>query len=243
MVERVLLHRRAATRVYRECCDALNADVAVKEVARSAKGSSKRMFETEMKVCPLVAHPNICQFFGHAVRDDVHRLTFELCDGTALERPDLAVDVVLDVCKALEYLYEKGIAHRDVKPSNILVLNNVAKLADFGLATTVLPSRELVGTPNYVAPEILDRNVSHDARVDLWSLGCTVQVLFGGLAPFADVGNSIEKTLASVRLLAPTSQPPPKVAGIVRRLLVQRGERASLSDVSQWFAESRDDLK
>ena len=103
-----------------------------------------------------------------------------------------AHDLTLMLLKAVRSIHKAGIAHRDIKPQNVLLLSNddnvTIRIADFGFARRVHTPESLtdrVGTPSYVAPEVL-RNLPHDQRVDIWSLGVVVFVLLVGYPPFLD---------------------------------------------------------
>ena len=93
----------------------------------------------------------------------------------------------------LGFLHDRGIVHRDLKLSNLLIgTDGRLKIADFGLAARLeLPGDEqftLCGTPNYIAPEIVDvdKRHAHSLPVDLWSVGCLLHMLLTGEAPFPD---------------------------------------------------------
>jgi serine/threonine protein kinase len=105
----------------------------------------------------------------------------------------------LSVCllKALQNIHRAGIAHRDIKPQNLLLVesedNAKIKIGDFGFAKRVHTLESLttrVGTPTYVAPEIL-KNIPHDHRVDLWSVGIVVFVLLVGYPPFMEENQNV----------------------------------------------------
>ena len=103
-----------------------------------------------------------------------------------------ARDLTLILLKAVRTIHRAGIAHRDIKPQNVLLLSNDdnirVRIADFGYARRVHTPESLtdrVGTPSYVAPEVL-KNLPHDQRVDIWSLGVVVFVLLVGYPPFLE---------------------------------------------------------
>jgi calcium/calmodulin-dependent protein kinase I len=103
-----------------------------------------------------------------------------------------ARDLTVKLLKAVASIHKAGIAHRDIKPQNLLLSskNNNAnvKIGDFGFARRVHTPESLttrVGTPTYVAPEIL-KNIPHDQRADLWSIGVVIFVLLVGYPPFLE---------------------------------------------------------
>ena len=114
--------------------------------------------------------------------------TLEDCVGRRLEI-DRAIEISVDICRALEHAHSRGIIHRDLKPANVwLAEDGSARLGDFGLATTDRRSRAavegmLVGTVAYLPPEqALGRAV--DPRSDLYSLGAMLYELLTGDPPF-----------------------------------------------------------
>jgi serine/threonine protein kinase len=87
------------------------------------------------------------------------------------------------VLQGLEYLHSRNIVHRDVKLANVLLDDkHRTKLCDFGVAACTEEGERwtLCGTPNYVAPEIVNGDASHDTAVDLWSVGCLAHALLAG---------------------------------------------------------------
>jgi calcium/calmodulin-dependent protein kinase I len=103
-----------------------------------------------------------------------------------------ARDLTVKLLKAVSSIHKAGIAHRDIKPQNLLLSskeNNAnIKIGDFGFARRVHTPESLttrVGTPTYVAPEIL-KNIPHDQRADLWSIGVVIFVLLVGYPPFLE---------------------------------------------------------
>ena len=105
-----------------------------------------------------------------------------------------AKELIKKLLKAIKFLHDLNICHRDIKPENLLYLSNDAdseiKLIDFGLSRFLKEEEKLtnkVGTPYYVAPEILAGN--YDKRCDLWSIGVICYILLCGYPPFHGSSN------------------------------------------------------
>ncbi len=152
-----------------------------------------------------------------------------LSESIPLEVPR-AIDLAIQVCRALEYAHGRGIVHRDIKPENIMVTDgNVAKVTDFGLARSEGRSRLtqpglIVGTVAYMAPEqVLGGTV--DARSDLYSLGCVLYEVLIGRKPFeGDDPFTVLSQHVNVMPVAPrwhNGTIPHTLDAIVMRLLVK----------------------
>jgi len=103
-----------------------------------------------------------------------------------------ARSLVRSLLHAVEYIHDRGVAHRDLKPQNLLLLtkdnDTFVKVGDFGFAKRVHTPQSLItrcGTPTYVAPEIL-KNHPHDESADMWSLGVITYVILVGYPPFME---------------------------------------------------------
>jgi predicted Ser/Thr protein kinase len=109
-----------------------------------------------------------------------------LLDGQPLPLVD-AVEIVVQVCAALDYAHRHGVVHRDIKPRNILVGPGFAKVTDFGTARILGASHTLtgtmLGTPAYMSPEMV-RGLAVDPRSDLFSLGVVLYEALTGVNPF-----------------------------------------------------------
>lgn len=103
----------------------------------------------------------------------------------------LASVYIAQVLEGLSFLHEQGTIHRDIKGANILTTKDgLAKLADFGVATNIAKlddSPSVVGTPNWMAPEVIELHGATTAS-DIWSLGCTVVELLTGNPPYHHLG-------------------------------------------------------
>jgi serine/threonine-protein kinase len=223
LVER--LGAGAMATVYRALDEQLERDVAVKVIGeRHARDQLfVRRFRWEAKLGARLAHPNIVAVLdaGAQPRDFiVTELVRGLDAATLLHRrgrltPGETIDIVVQVCDALAHAPGRDVVHLDVFPSNVLIAeaDGTAKLADFGLASDALESltgriRGVMGTPGYVAPEIL-RGARPSPRSDLYSLGAVAyRLLLGPELPSADPGCTAPLT-TGVRRMPPLSEGRP----------------------------------
>src|SRR5262249_15438545 len=135
----------------------------------------------------------------------------------------------------LQHAFEQGMAHRDIKPQNLMVTpQGLTKVLDFGLArmrsaqvpgTALTQADSFMGTPEYVAPEQATAARQADTRADIYSLGCTLFALLTGRPPFVEdtavklVLAHIGQQPAPVRELRPDV--PPKLSAVVAKMLAK----------------------
>ena len=176
---------------------------AVAKLAAPVGGAAaEARLETEAEVLASLDHPHILRLLDVASTGS-GRLALILehvrgCDLRRLLRAEKltaarAMDIFTKLCAALRHAHERGIVHRDVKPSNILVdAAGTVKLADFGLARTGEGSGGLsqltsagdgLGTPYYLAPEMLRDAAAADARADVYALGVVLYEMLSGTVP------------------------------------------------------------
>jgi serine/threonine protein kinase len=181
----------------------LMREVAVKLIAADAADSevTRQRFILEARAGAAIDHPNVVQVYAVGEIEDVLYIAMQLIEGPSLSEildreawaeAARAVAIVCQIANALEVAHERGLVHRDVKPSNILLqtLGGVehAYLADFGLARFTAASRmtragAVIGTPAYMAPEQV-RGDPVDGRADIYALGCVLHRTLTGEVPF-----------------------------------------------------------
>jgi serine/threonine protein kinase len=147
-------------------------------------------FQTELQIHSKMRHANIVQFHRAFTFQASTYLVLELCTNGSLmdmvkkrkflSEPEVRFYTV-QIAGAIKYMHAKGIIHRDLKMGNIFLDENMnVKIGDFGLAAMLVSGKDmttirrttLCGTPNYIAPEILEKSKKgHDHAVDIWSLG------------------------------------------------------------------------
>jgi len=192
---------RGSQAVVYKCRQALtDRDVAVKILLPSAadNAESRERFIREAKAAAQLAHPNIVTV--HEIRPVKNTIciVMELIDGGSVKdllaartrfEPAEAVLIVRQAAEGLKAAHARGIIHRDVKPSNIMLTRDGAvKLADMGLARraedTDAEEGKAYGTPYYISPEQVTGDPPPDHRTDLYSLGVTLYEMVAGRPPF-----------------------------------------------------------
>lgn len=167
-------------------------------------------FLNEAKVMAKVVHPNVAQIYSlGCIGEDQYYFVMEYIEGEGLEEkinvyvrrqeymPLIEIlKIMIDICKGLSAIHKEGIAHRDIKPGNIIIdeVKNRAVIMDFGLGVNIEEIRSsiqnkqlLVGTPAYMAPEIIrgkDLKPNQLFLADIYSLGVTFYEMVTGCLPF-----------------------------------------------------------
>ena len=137
-----------------------------------------------------------------------------------------ARSVFSQLLDAVRYLHDRQILHRDLKLSNLLMDEHHSRvyLSDFGLSVQLRdplePHYTCVGTPNFIAPEVVEEDQAHGFPADMWSLGCILFCLLVGRSPFQ--GDKVSETLQNVvnqRRSAFPSNLSPEAIDLMERLL------------------------
>lgn len=173
---------------------------ALKAVSRASLQKPKNLekLHTEIAIHRRMKHKHIVNFYESFKDKNFVYMLLEKCDcGTVKDlikaRPltvDEAQYVMLQCLSATQYMHKNNVIHRDLKPGNIMLDSSLnVKIGDFGLATEMQfdgeRKRTICGTPNYMAPEIIERSGDgHSFEVDTWSLGVILYTMLVGDPPF-----------------------------------------------------------
>ncbi len=177
--------------------EVLHRDVAIKEILHPAGPGTLGRPLREARAAAALRHPGIVTVHDIVEHDGRPWIVMELINGRSLAQllhddgplpEQRAADVGLQVLQALNMAHRKGIVHRDVKPANILLDGDRAVLTDFGIAamadaTVLTGTHQLIGSPEYIAPERINGSPTGPAA-DLWALGVTLYYAVSGRSPF-----------------------------------------------------------
>lgn len=174
--------------------------VAIKILKDEFLGNDEfiRRFKNESKAIAVLSHPNIVKVYDVSFGDRIQYIVMEYIDGITLKEYigqqkvvpwKEAVHFTVQILQALEHAHEKGIVHRDVKPQNIMLLQDgTIKVTDFGIARfsnkeTRTMTDKAIGSVHYIAPEQARGSVT-DGKADIYSVGVMLYEMLTGKLPF-----------------------------------------------------------
>ncbi|XP_049879081.1 serine/threonine-protein kinase Tao isoform X2 [Pectinophora gossypiella] len=207
--------------VYYARCNLTKEIVAIKKMSYLGKQSEEKWQDIlkEIKFLKQLEHPNTIEYKGCYKREHTAWLVMEYCVGSAsdiieVHKRPLREEEIAAICEGvvcgLSYLHSLGRIHRDIKAGNILLTENgTVKLADFGSASIKCPANSFVGTPYWMAPEVIlamDEG-QYDGKVDVWSLGITCIELAERKPPYFNM-NAMSALYHIAQNDSPTLQAP-----------------------------------
>jgi serine/threonine protein kinase len=228
-------------RVWQAWDEYLHRNVAIKEVVSRGGGESDPSVQRtlrEARAAAMLRHPGIITVHDVVTDDGRPWIVMELVEGRSLadclsEDGPLpvhrAAEIAIKVIEALDSAHQQGVLHRDVKPGNIMLDGDRVVLTDFGIAvidgaTALTGTGQLIGSPEYIAPERIDgREANHAA--DLWAVGITLYGMVVGRTPFHRTDTSA--TLSAILAREPDPDPVigplwPVIQGLLRKKPAER---------------------
>jgi len=224
----------AMATVYKAKQLSLDRMVAIKVLPRQYTDNPQfvHRFYAEGRAAAKLNHPNIVGALDVGKAGHFHYIVMEYVEGRTV-MDDLAqiqrygeaeaLDIVIQIARALDHAHKANLIHRDVKPKNIIITSNgVAKLADMGLVRTQhdreaaqLEQGKAFGTPYYISPEQIRGVLDIDFRADIYGLGVTFYHMVTGRVPFegADPSAVMQKHLKEI-MIPPDHVNPNLSAGI-----------------------------
>ena len=231
--------------VYKAQQLSLNRTVAIKVLPKhfSENPEYVERFYKEGQAAGKLNHNNIVQAFDVGEAGGYHYFVMEYVEGKTLYddlsagkifKEDEALDIIIQVARALNHAHSCGLIHRDVKPKNIMINSaGVVKLADMGLAreTTDIEAAQTeagkaYGTPYYISPEQIRGKIDIDGRADIYGLGATLYHIVTGRVPFmADDPTDVMRKHLKEELIPPDHINTSLSAGISEVIEVMMAKR------------------
>jgi serine/threonine protein kinase len=228
----------------------LGRDVALKLIRADLVGDAEVVarFEREARAIARLSDPHIVVVYDFGQSNGSLYLAMELLNGVPLgeqlrQRGTLslvdALQITRDICVALEIAHGNGVIHRDLKPDNIMLVtadgrSTFAKVLDFGIAKIAggvdgaqTAARVVLGTPGYVAPDVIMGGMGEDPRADLYAVGVMLFEMLAGSAPFSATSPSallVAQASSEAPLLSSRVAVPSAVSDLVARLTARRPE-------------------
>ncbi|MDY4588477.1 MAG: Stk1 family PASTA domain-containing Ser/Thr kinase [Oscillospiraceae bacterium] len=229
--------------------------VAVKILKTEFAGSDEflRRFRNESKAIALLSHPNIVKIYDVGFTDKVQFIVMEYVDGITLtdyiEQQGVlkwrdAVHFTIQILKALQHAHDRGIVHRDIKSSNVMLLSDgTIKVMDFGIArfnreNNKTMSEKTIGSVHYISPEQARGDIT-DERSDIYSVGVALYEMLTGKKPFDG------DTPVAIALMHMQSTPkkPSEINSTIAEGLEQIVLRAMQKDPAQRYQTAGEMIK
>ena len=229
----------------------LGRRVAVKVLSREVAAEIKtERFRLEVQLAARLSHPHIVPLLQSGEIDGILYFTMPFIEGESLRKRldregalpiNEGIRILRQIASAISYAHRNGVVHRDIKPDNVLLSDEFALVADFGVARALSASATTadarltsggvaLGTPTYMAPEQALADPEIDHRADIYAFGILAYEVLTGAPPFR--GKSAQATLAAHVVQPPDpieskrAEIPPGIAELVMRCLEKKpGDR------------------
>ncbi|KAL0542652.1 hypothetical protein IC582_017725 [Cucumis melo] len=192
----------AKVKFARNCETGENVAIKILDKENILKHKMIGQIKREISTMKLIRHPNVIRMYEVMASKTKIYIVLEFVTGGELFdkisckgrlKEDEARKYFQQLINAVDYCHSRGVCHRDLKPENLLLdASGVLKISDFGLSALPQQVRDdgllhtTCGTPNYVAPEVIDNKGYFGAKADLWSCGVILFVLMAGYLPFEE---------------------------------------------------------
>src|SRR5258708_1969482 len=203
--------------------------------------TARQRFLREARAAAALRHPNVASVFNLGTDQESYFYVMEFIDGETLEarvrrngplKATEALNIALQVARALAVAAKQQLVHRDLKPTNLMLVDEegelTVKVIDFGLAKVPKDAGEdsgaltmggFVGTPHFASPEQVEEG-DVDVRSDIYSLGATLYFMVAGKAPFSgSVGQVMSQHLYKPIAIEPLADVPRCVVSLIQRML------------------------
>ena len=228
--------------------------VAIKILKEEYLGNQDfmRRFKNESKAIAMLDHPNIVKVFSVSFGDRMQYIVMEYIDGISLkeymDRQETvnqkeAIHFTVQILKALQHAHENGIIHRDIKPQNIMLLQDgTIKVTDFGIARfsdsqTRTMTDKAIGSVHYIAPEQARGDLT-DGKTDVYSVGVMLYELITGQLPF-EADNAVS---VAIMQLQTDPKPPREINPAIPVGLEEITLRAMQKNPQQRYPSAKDML-
>ena len=213
------------------------------EYDASDKNLKIKRFLREAEILSQINHPNVIKIYEYGISEaeEIPYIIMEFMPGKPLNHymrmfsftTDQIVSIIRQVSESLNAVHEHNILHRDIKPGNILMTDDIRlKLTDFGIAkvsnSNLTMTKEILGSPAYMPPEAFDNQSLCDCRSDIFSLGVIAYELLTGVKPFH--GETIGEIMNAIKYQRPIEplkinrNLPPYLQDIVAKMLAKKME-------------------